>query len=245
MKQTNKAFSLVELLVVIAIIGLLSTIVIVSFTGIRQSAISAKGKSNQHTANVYCTMYPGQSTLNGDVVYCDNNSVMWSPTLTGTYQWKTENTTLPSYAKGDCNNLTDKDIVDYPACQACRNLDYADFSEGWRLPTQSNGNLDGNYNCNALCARTHSSDDSRWCAPGHQLWDYGLELCPDKWDPNVCTTEQASCQPAWEEGKAKAGLYWSATQYSATDAWFVTFSTANTNNSNKTNSYYVRCVLGN
>ena len=246
MKQTNKAFTLVELLVVIAIIGLLSTIIIVSFTGIRQSAISAKGKSNQHTANVYCTMYPGVSYPNGDQtqpVYCDNNSVMWSPTLDGTYQWKTENTTLPTYAKGNCNNLKDKDIVDYPACQACRNLDYAGFSEGWRLPTQSNGNLDGSYNCGATCGRDNADADYRYCASGRQLWDYGLELCPDKWDPNVCTA-QSACQPAWEGGKAKAGGYWSATQYSASYAWYVYFSTANTSANDKIGSYYVRCVLG-
>ena len=248
MKQTNKAFTLVELLVVITIIGLISTIVIINFTGVRQSALSAKGKANQHTANIYCTMYPGVSYPNGDQaqpVYCDNNSVMWSPTLTGAYQWKKENTALPTYAKGNCNNLTDKDIVDYPACQACRNLDYAGFSEGWRLPTQSNGNLDGNYNCNALCARTHSSDDSRWCAPGRQLWDYGLELCPDKWNPNVCTTEQTPCTPGWEGNNvAKASAYWSATQYSSAGAWGVGFSTAYTDSTSKTNSGYVRCVLG-
>ena len=245
-ERERGAFSLVELLVVIAIIGLLSTIVIVSFTGIRQSALSAKGKSNQHTANVYCTIYPGVSYPNGDQtqpVYCDNNSVMWSPTLAGTYQWKTENTTLPTYAKGDCNNLKDKDIVDYPACQACRNLNYAGFSEGWYLPSQRKGVLV--ENCNNACARDGENVggvDSRYCAPGRQLWDYGLELC--LWDPNDCIARTTSCLPAWEGGKAKVGNYWSATQNSATGAWNVNFSAAGTGTKGKTTSYYVRCVLG-
>ena len=251
MKQTNKAFSLVELLVVIAIIGLLSTIVIVSFTGIRQSAISAKGKSNQHTANVYCTMYPGQSTLNGDVVYCDNNSVMWSPTLTEggaakTYAWATQlngvERELPAYAKGDCNNLTDKDVVDYPACQICRNLNYAGFSEGWYLPSQRKGVLV--ENCNTVCGRNYA-----YCAPDRQLWDFGAENCSN-WKPDVCVDDnapvpaQGQCLPSYDN-QAQAGRYWSSMQGSATTAWDVNFNSAGTDRNGKSNPYYVRCALGN
>ena len=249
MKQTNKAFSLVELLVVIAIIGLLSTIIIVSFTGIRQSAISAKGKSNQHTANVYCTMYPGVSYPNGDQtqpVYCDNNSVMWSPTLTidgaaKAYAWGPE-TCLPTYAKGNCNNLKDKDIVDYPACQACRNLDYAGFSEGWKLPTQSNGNLVTTSGCE-YCCNTACAMDGSYCAPGRQLWDFGAENCPN-WKPDVCASSQGSCKPSYDS-KAMSDFYWSSTQYSATSARNVYFTNGFVNTYTKSSGRYVRCVLGN
>ena len=193
-------------------------------------------------------MYPGQSTLNGDIVYCDNNSVMWSPTLVDevgnakTYQWKTEDTALPSYAKGDCNNLKDKDIVDYPACQACRNLDYAGFSEGWYLPNQRKGILV--ENCNAACAR----DCEYYHAPGRQLWDFGAEQCPH-WGTKPCNESQGACSftsghITWDP-KAQPSHYWSSTQRSATNAWYVHFTNANTNNNVKSTPYYVRCALGN
>ena len=180
-------------------------------------------------------MYPGQSTLNGDIVYCDNNSVMWSPTLTtGTYKWAIngkESELLPAYAKGDCNNLKDKDIVDYPACQACRNLNYAGFSEGWYLPSQSKRPWD-------------------YCAYGGQFWDFGAENCSN-WNPDICYKNgqpdppQGSCQPEWWDDKAQAAGYWSSTQTSATLVWRVDFSIAYVGGYNKSTSAYVRCALGN
>ena len=189
-------------------------------------------------------MYPGQSTLNGDVVYCDNNSVMWSPTLgggvnnDGKYQWKTSDTALPTYAKGDCNNLKDKDIVDYPACQACRNLNYAGFSEGWYLPSQRKGVLV--ENCNATCGR-----DGAYCAPGRELWDFGAENCSNwKSSGDGCGANQGSCLPSYDP-KAVASIYWSSAQGSAAAAWGVNFGNAHPDGYTKFNPYYVRCALGN
>jgi len=41
-----------------------------------------------------------------------------------------------------------------------------------------------------------------------------------------------------------AGYYWSATEKSATDAWYVYFNDGNQNNNSKVYAYYVRCVRG-
>ena len=257
MKQNknNQAFTLVELLVVISIIGLLSTVVVISFGGVREKASSMKDEIARGEAGLYCAMNPGVSYPNGDQaqpVYCDNNSVMWSPTLltvggeAAKYAWATQlngaERNLPAYAKGNCNNLTDKDIVDYPACQACRNLDYAGFSEGWRLPTQSNGNLDGNYNCNYACGG-YTGDGGAYCAPGRELWDFGAENCP-VWGTLPCGASQGKCQPISWDAKAQASGYWSSTQLSATSAWNVHFNLAYAGNGTKSVGRYVRCALG-
>ena len=42
----------------------------------------------------------------------------------------------------------------------------------------------------------------------------------------------------------QAGYYWSSTEYSATDARLVSFSSGSSTNHNKTHSGYVRCVRG-
>ena len=204
-------------------------------------------------------MYPGQSTLNGDIVYCDNNSVMWSPTLdkdgkvggaAKTYAWGPE-TCLPDYAKGNCNNLKDKDIVDYPACQACRNLDYAGFSEGWYLPSQSNGNLTEYSGCKYCCLGSTSSmycgysAEGQYCAPGRQLWDFGAEQCSNwKSSGAVCAASQGQCLPSYDN-QAQSSTYWSSTQHSAAGAWRVGFGSARASYGPRSVERYVRCVLGN
>jgi len=155
---SRKGFTLLELLIVIGIIAILSTFIMITVSGSRQKAVDAKAKYNRQTARRYCALNPGISEHYGDTVYCDEHAVMWSITLDGTYQWKTEDTALPAYANGDCNNLTVEDMKNYPACNACYNLSYAGFSEGWRLPTQGTGTL-------------ASARDGEYCAPGRQLWD--------------------------------------------------------------------------
>ena len=218
----NKSFTLIELLVVIAIIGVLAAIVIVSMSGAKQKAIDARGLANRRSAKLYCAINPGASTLNGSSIYCDSDNTMWSETLSGTKQWKTELTALPDYANGDCNNLTVSDMADYPACDACRTLDNAGFSEGWRLPTQA-------------------GRDGIYCATGRQLWGLGEETC--NWDPSICDTVQSSCSPSYD-GSAVASKYWSSTEYSGSGAWYVSFGNGYVGKYGKTNSRYVRCVLG-
>jgi prepilin-type N-terminal cleavage/methylation domain-containing protein len=221
---SKKGFTLLELLIVIGIITVLSTTVMLTISGSKQKAIDAKAKYNRQTARMYCALNPGISEHYGDTVYCDEQATMWSITLDegATYQWKTEDTALPEYANGDCNNLTAEDMPDYPACNACYNLSYAGFSEGWQLPTQ-NGR-DGTY-----------------CASGRQLWNLGQETCD--WSSTQCDSAQSSCLPSYDSS-AVAASYWSSTEYNATYAWNVLFTNGFVGSYSKTNSFRVRCVLG-
>ncbi|MDD5535513.1 MAG: prepilin-type N-terminal cleavage/methylation domain-containing protein [Candidatus Pacebacteria bacterium] len=222
--NNRKGFTLLELLIVIGIITVLSTTVMLTISGSKQKAIDAKAKYNRQTARMYCALNPGISEYYGDTVYCDEQATMWSITLDegATYQWKTEATALPEYANGDCNNLTAEDMPDYPACNACYNLSYAGFSEGWQLPTQ-NGR-DGTY-----------------CAPGRQLWNLGQETCD--WSSTQCDSAQSSCLPSYDSSAVAAG-YWSSTEYNATGAWRVSFASGSVGYYSKTISWRVRCVLG-
>jgi len=221
---SKKGFTLLELLIVIGIITVLSTTVMLTISGSKQKAIDAKAKYNRQTARMYCALNPGISEHYGDTVYCDEQATMWSITLDegATYQWKTEDTALPEYANGDCNNLTAEDMPDYPACNACYNLSYAGFSEGWQLPTQ-NGR-DGTY-----------------CASGRQLWNLGQETCD--WSSTQCDSAQSSCLPSYDSS-AVAAYYWSSTEYNGTIAWGVYFNNGSVGYYGKTSSLRVRCVLG-
>lgn len=213
---SKKGFTLLELLIVIGIITVLSTTVMLTISGSKQKAIDAKAKYNRQTARMYCALNPGISEHYGDTVYCDEQATMWSITLDegATYQWKTEDTALPEYANGDCNNLTAEDMPDYPACNACYNLSYAGFSEGWQLPTQ-NGR-DGTY-----------------CASGRQLWNLGQETCD--WSSTQCDSAQSSCLPSYDSS-AVAAYYWSSTEYNGTNAWSVNFKSGYVYSANKTSS---------
>ena len=225
---SRKGFTLLELLIVIGIVAILSTFIIITISGSKQKAIDAKAKYNRQTARMYCALNPGISEHYGDTVYCDEQATMWSITLDGTYQWKTEDTALPEYANGNCNNLTREDMPDYPACNACYNLSYAGFSEGWRLPTQGTGS-------------DASARDGTYCAPGRQLWNLGYENC--SWKPTQCDSAQSSCIPSYDSSGV-AAYYWSSTEYSGTDAWCVPFGNGYVATGNKTDSNRVRCVLG-
>lgn len=228
--HSKKGFTLLELLIVIGILAILSTFMIITLSGTKQKAVDAKAKYNKQTARMYCALNPGISEHYGDTVYCDEQAAMWSITLDSgaTFQYKTSDTALPAYANGNCNNLTAEDMADYPACNACKNLSYAGFSEGWQLPTQGSGSV-------------ASARDGTYCGPNRQLWDLGKETC--SWSPTQCSTAQSSCLPSYDSS-AVAAPYWSSIEYSAAYAWGVYFGGGNVSYYNKTDSRRVRCVLG-
>jgi type II secretory pathway pseudopilin PulG len=228
--KKKRKLAFIKLFIVIVVIAIICTIVFFLLDSQQkeidpqQKDVDNKSLANRQNVREYCIANPGESILHGDVVYCDDYYNMWSITLDGggTYQWKTSDTALPSYADGDCNNLTASDMEDYPACKACYDLEYAGFEEGWQLPSQ-----DGR--------------DGTYCAPGRELWNLGYETC--SWNPNQCDSAQSSCQPSYDTD-AVAAYYWSSTEHSDTGAWGVHFNVGYVYRNYKTRAKRVRCVLG-
>ena len=250
-----KSFTLIELLVVIALITTLSSIVIVIVSRTRTATDDMKARNNRSQAAKYCSINPGVSTLFEDSVYCDSDLNMWSVTLdielgedklklspnSGSfyYYWSYPNNEdiVTLYGTNDCNEVPVEDIDKFPACNACRTLNYAGFSEGWRLPTQAIPER-SSINCDTACGR-----DTIYCAPSRQLWNLGAENC--NWGSTDCSSSQENCRPSYDTYVSSAG-YWSSTQYNDTDAWGVTFSTGISGRqiSKSTILNRVRCFLG-
>ena len=93
------------------------------------------GQSNEASATPvaaatpFCTVVGDKNThktIGSDVVYCDNNLKMWTPTAASTYKWGT-----PGIDDG--GSCVGKG-AGYPACNYCDSLNYAGFT-GWQLPT--------------------------------------------------------------------------------------------------------------
>ena len=260
--RSNKGFTLIELLVVIAVLGLLASIVMISITGTQDKAYEARGQSNQRQAKLYCSINPGESELNGYTVYCDKYNNMWAETLNTGLNTKYGSGTLnatpdsetdrwywshPDYGNldvvslygiNDCNAVPAEDLHKFPACNACATLNYAGFSEGWRLPSQGTRPPLFNANCDADCAR-----DDVYCAPGRQLWDFGAEQCSN-WGATDCAFGQGSCVPGWDDYAISRG-YWASSQSGASLAWRVDFTDASVLTGTKSAGLLrARCFLG-
>jgi prepilin-type N-terminal cleavage/methylation domain-containing protein len=207
-------------------------------------------------AQSYCSLNPGESTLQGYTVWCDQHNNMWTETInTGMntkYKEGTLNVTPDSgtdlfywsspdniditatYGANDSNEVPLKDLYKFPATNACATLDYAGFTGGWKLPSQ--GKSTGH--CNTSCGR-----DATYCAPGRQLWDFGAENCAN-WGATNCDESQGSCTPSWD-GYAVSGYYWSSTEGSSTNAWRVSFNDGDVSTTTKsTHLRSARCFLG-
>ena len=106
------------------------------------------------------------TTINGDVVYCDNSLRMWTPTadVTGTVQ---------TYVWGGygIDEPTDSciGVANRPACNYCDNLTHAGYSD-WELPSC----VSGTQNSNCI------------------LYQFGIDACggyscTPGWDTNAQT----------------------------------------------------------
>jgi hypothetical protein len=73
-------------------------------------------------------------------------------------------------------------------------------------------------------------------------WDEAKDWCEKQGGRLPKMWELVKAFEEKEEGFV-ANLYWSSTELSTTNAYFVHFNSGNTYNFNKTYSYYVRCVL--
>jgi prepilin-type N-terminal cleavage/methylation domain-containing protein len=96
MRSTSKAFTIVELLVVVVVIGILATISIVAYTGIRQSATEVVLQSDLKQASthleierLYSGSYPAYDTQGTGIPKSDAT----------TYEYTTNGTTYCLSAK--------------------------------------------------------------------------------------------------------------------------------------------------
>ncbi len=157
--------------------------------------------------------YNSTETIGGDVVYCDADGDMWTPTanVDGSatqYEWGGQGTDNPD---DSCVG----DGTGYPACNYCDTLDYAGHQD-WQLPTCTDGD-----NLPDSC----------------QLYQFGVENCG--WDGG--DGGQTSCTPAWDTNAASS-YYWSSTERDSNGARAVCFNSGWVFYFDKINDFYVRCV---
>src|ERR1700733_2911389 len=74
----SKGFTIVELLIVIVVIGILATLVIVTFTGIQQKARDSKRKTDVGAVQAALESY--YSSNSTDPTLADLNSATWRTT---------------------------------------------------------------------------------------------------------------------------------------------------------------------
>ncbi len=207
-------------------------------------------------AQAYCSSNPGNSTLQGYTVWCDQHNNMWTETLNTGMNTKYKEGTLnvtpdtspdqfywsypdniditATYGVNDSNQVPLNDLHKFPATNACATLDYAGFTGGWKLPSQ--GTSEGH--CSTSCAR-----DAVYCAPGRQLWDFGAENCAN-WGATDCSESQGSCTPLWDD-YAVASSHWSSIESSVTNAWRVYFNGGYVYTGTKSEgTRRARCFLG-
>ncbi len=124
----------------------------------------------------------GIQIVNSQNVFCDSANNMWSTTFPNPlgYKWQTTIT----YINEDCTGLGSN----YPACNACDNLDYAGFTN-WRLPRC----IDGSMNSNTC-----------------EIWRFFNDAC----DGGTGDCSEAN---SWDTDNRALGNYWSSTTASISD----------------------------
>ncbi len=159
------------------------------------------------------------TTINGDVVYCDNNLLTWTPTLdlpadteaAERYEWGCRGTAVGADSNTNGRYNTDQILHDGTTCASrpiaasmCDNLSHADKND-WYLPAK-----DTLY--------------SFWTGP------CGESSCD-------------SSNVTWDDN-AEDGFYWSSTEDSSLKAFYVYFYNGSVGSDFKDFYIWVRCVRG-
>ncbi len=178
------------------------------------------GISQAEQAAAFCedsADYGTEGTIDGDVVWCDNDGNLWSPTLSGlgdatdgttaTFEWGCYETEILADSSTDGVVNTDtilaEDCMDGSggesvAAKACNQLTWAGSNQGdWYLPAIN------------TVESLHNEEGEI------PFYDYNAE----------------------------SDYYWSSTEFSSNSAWYLNFNdgTAGTTYT-KVNNYRVRCV---
>lgn len=101
-KLTKKGFTIVELLIVIVVMGILATIVIVTYQGVQDKANTTKNQSNAKEviakAEAYNSLETGYPLTGADIKGATDSSVKLSGEVAGVLQ---DDATLPDSWTGD------------------------------------------------------------------------------------------------------------------------------------------------
>ena len=175
MQNQKQSFTLIELLVVIAIIGLLSTVVLISLSGVRAKARDARRLSDMKTLRTAIDMYVSDHNGNpfstNNVPVClgiPSTETCWGDTFKGN---DALNAALAPYLDS---------IPKDPLYGARKYNTYIYRSPGfWDIPTPCCSSDNGNYDIAFAPEKYPHNDDEcfgyKWAA-----WDHGSH-CDGGW----------------------------------------------------------------
>ena len=134
-KNSAKGFTLIELLIVIAIIGVLATLLMVNFVGVRQRARDAQRKSDLRQIQSAMELYRSdQGSYPTSLPACNTTSLALNGTtymqtipcdpLGGSYTFSSDGTTYSIIACLENLNDNQKDTTNVAPCTGTTNWSY-------------------------------------------------------------------------------------------------------------------------
>ncbi len=252
MESKKRGVSIVKVLVIIVGGFIFFTIILSSFSTVREEAEKETIKqevvmeTEEKTEDItqegadllpaeedveFCSSsidYNSHGTLEGGIVYCDGGGGLWTTTLSLKYPW--------SSSERSASNCIEQGST-FEACHACDTLIYAGYSD-WHLPNPY-----------------HLRNDFGVSACGWSYYTESLEQSLDDMSfieqvhilEKLAGPKQSSCSPAWDP-KSSASGYWSSFESissSSWAAWGVIFGNGEMAMGSKNSSEYVRCRRGN
>lgn len=133
-KFSKKGFTLIELLIVVAIIGVLATLLMVNFIGVRQRARDAQRKSDLRQIQSALEIYRADNssyalslpTCGLPFAYNGTTYMQKVPcdALGGSYTFSSAGTTYSITACLENTNDSQKDVANVPPCNGTTNWSY-------------------------------------------------------------------------------------------------------------------------